>query len=300
MLILLFLLLFLLLLFPETATEGSKNGLILWATVLVPSLLPFSVLTSLVRQKIQGTPLKYLLLTAGILSGYPIGAKISGELYRDGALSQKESLFFAGFTNNPSAMFVIFFVAENLLHLSNEKYIFYLFVLLSSLAGSLTFVLLSHIFQKKNQPPCRQVSVPGISLPKANVSLPKSPVSIGETLDAEISASALLLLKIGGYIMMFSILTAMLQKVTFLPLPIKLLIGGLLEITTGNAMLCQTAFPHSIKIILSLAITTFGGLSAAAQTNSVLQNTGLSFIHYVIIKLLSSGYAVLLAVLFLI
>ena len=39
MLILFFLLLFILLLFPEAAAQGSKNGLILWATVLVPSLL---------------------------------------------------------------------------------------------------------------------------------------------------------------------------------------------------------------------------------------------------------------------
>ena len=48
MLILFFLLLFILLLFPEAAAQGSKNGLILWATVLVPSLLPFSILTSLI------------------------------------------------------------------------------------------------------------------------------------------------------------------------------------------------------------------------------------------------------------
>lgn len=293
MLFLLFFLLFLLLLFPETAAEGSKNGLILWATVLVPSLLPFSVLTSLVRRKIQGTPLKYLLLATGILSGYPIGAKISGELYSDGELSQREALFFAGFTNNPSAMFVIFFVAENLLHLTKGKYIFYLFVLLSSLAGSLTFFLLSSVLQRKKKTHRPPACVPTVAPTEAHM-------SIREALDTEISASALLLLKIGGYIMIFSILTAMLQKITFLPLPLKLLSGGLLEITTGNAMLCQTALPQSIKIILSLAITTFGGLSAAAQTNSVLQKTGLSFAYYVIIKLMSSGYAILFAALFLV
>ena len=293
MLILYFILLFLLLLFPETAAEGSKNGLILWATVLVPSLLPFSILTSFIRKKIQGSPLKYLLLCAGVLSGYPIGAKIAGELCREGELSPRQALFFAGFTNNPSPMFVIFFVAGNLLHLTTGKYIFYLLVLLSSLTGSLWFLLLSRIFTGKHISSKTAIAT-------APSHAPGNTAGFSETLDAEISSSALLLLKIGGYVMLFSIFTAMLQHISFLSLPIKVLLGGLLEITTGNALLCQTALPHSIKIILSLAFTTFGGLSAAAQTNSVLQNTGLSFFSYVVIKFISSGFAVLFALLFLV
>lgn len=112
MLILCFIFLALLLVFPETAAEGGRNGLILWATVLVPSLLPFSILTSLLRKKLQGSRLSYLLLTAGILSGYPIGAKIAGDLYNDGSLTKKQAVFFAGAINNPSPMFVIFFVGK--------------------------------------------------------------------------------------------------------------------------------------------------------------------------------------------
>lgn len=126
MLILCFLLLALLLVFPETAAEGGRNGLVLWATVLVPSLLPFSILTSLLRKKLQGNRLCYLLLTAGILSGYPIGAKIAGDLYNDGSLTKKQAVFFAGAINNPSPMFVIFFVGESLLHLGSGKYFFIL------------------------------------------------------------------------------------------------------------------------------------------------------------------------------
>lgn len=288
MLILLFVLLFILLLFPETAAAGSKSGLILWATVLVPSLLPFSVLTSLIRTYMQGRPYKYLLITAGLLSGYPIGAKIAGELYMDGSLSSKKALFFAGSTNNPSPMFVIFFVAGNLLHLGIEKYIFYLLVLVSSFLGSLIFMLFSSRKRsKKNETFCKS---PAYS----------SNISLSEAIDTEISSAALLLIKIGGYVMLFSIFTAFLKNVSFLPLSIRIFFCGLLEITTGNAMIAQTAIPHGIKIILSIAATTFGGLSAAAQTNSVLQKTGLSMFHYIIIKLTGGVIAALLACLFLI
>lgn len=283
MLILCFVSLLFLLLFPEAAAEGSRNGLILWATVLVPSLLPFSILTSLIRHYMKGKPYHYLLLAAGILSGYPIGAKIAGELYKDGSLSWKKALFFAGFTNNPSPMFVIFFVAGSMLHMGSGKYLFYVLVLLSSLFGSLCLFL----FTKKTAH--GKWKCPDPPAPQTPESKPFSHI-----IDAEISASALLLIKIGGYIMLFSIFTTLLRQFPILPYYAKLLLGSILEVTTGNAMIAETSLAYSTKITLSLAATAFGGLSAAAQTNSVLQNTGLPLSRYLMMKLLAGMFALLL------
>lgn len=286
MLLLFFILLFILLLFPESAAAGSKNGLILWATVLVPSLLPFSILTSLIRRYMEGKPYHFLLLAAGILSGYPIGAKIAGELYLDGSLTYKKALFFAGFTNNPSPMFVLFFVAGNTLHLGSGKYLFYALVLLSSFLGSLCFTLFA-----------RRGSRHPDKLPHPKTASAE-PLPFSKIIDAEISASALLLIKIGGYIMLFSILATLMRGLPLIPYYAKLFLGNILEITTGNAMTADAPLPHNIKTILSLAATSFGGLSAAAQTNSVLQNTGLSLIHYLIMKLFGGLFALLLGFLF--
>ncbi len=287
MLILLVLALALLILFPEQAAEGSKSGLILWATVLVPSLLPFSVLTSVLRQYIKNSTGKYVLLFAGILSGYPIGAKLSGELYRSGSISQKQALFFAGFTNNPSPMFVIFFVAGNLLCLSSNAYLFFLLMLASSLLGSATFVTLYFRDKGKKKEGTAPSQAPAMPVRKQS-----------EIIDGEIINSALLLLKIGGYIMLFSIFTSLVQSLSPLPSAFRLLLCGLSEITTGNVMICQSLLAPAQKTALCLAATTFGGLSAAAQTNSVLQNTGLSSLHYLIIKAISSAYALILGFLF--
>lgn len=289
MLLLCFLFLFILLLFPETAAEGSKSGLLLWAGVLVPSLLPFSVLTSLIRRTMSGRRCQYLLLAAGILSGYPIGAKVAGELYKDGVLSREKALFFAGFTNNPSPMFVIFFVAGSMLGMGSGQYLFYALVLLSSLLGSLCFLL----FTKNTR---HAQSAPVISA----IAAPETPSakSFSRLIDSEIASSALLLIKIGGYIMFFSIFAALLHQLPVIPYYAKLLLGGILEITTGDAMIAASPLSGHAKIILSLAATAFGGLSAAAQTNSVLQNTGLSFSHYVMIKVLAGLFGLLLGVLF--
>lgn len=282
MLVLFFILLFILLLFPEAAAQGSTNGLILWATVLVPSLLPFSILTSLIRQYMKDNPFRYVLLAAGILSGYPIGAKIAGELYADGSLSHAKALFFAGFTNNPSPMFVLFFVAENTLHLGSGRYLFYALLLLSSLLGSLFVCLLTARRREEKKQP------------EKNRTPSAEKQSFTAVIDAEISASALLLIKIGGYIMLFSIFTTLLAKLPVVPFHAKLFLGSILEITTGNAMISGAPFSDHIKIILSLAATTFGGLSAAAQTNSVLQNTGLSIFYYVLMKLCAGLIALFL------
>ena len=86
MLFFLFFILAFLLLFPDTVCSGAKDGLFLWATVVLPSLFPFCLCTSLIRTYTNGSFSKYLLLFAGILSGYPIGAKLSGELYQKGVL----------------------------------------------------------------------------------------------------------------------------------------------------------------------------------------------------------------------
>ena len=322
MLLLCFLFLFILLLFPETAAEGSKSGLLLWAGVLVPSLLPFSVLTSLIRRTMQGRRCQYLLLAAGILSGYPIGAKVAGELYKDGMLSREKALFFAGFTNNPSPMFVIFFVAGSMLGMDSGQYLFYALVLLSSLLGSLCFLL----FTKKSRLPRAKTvadAAPATAVPASpavasnptvvvSSSVPVSPSvpavsgtprvksaeSFSRMIDAEIASSALLLIKIGGYIMFFSIFATLLRQLPVIPYYAKLLLGSILEITTGDAMIAASPLSGHAKIILSLAATAFGGLSAAAQTNSVLQNTGLPFSRYVMIKVLAGSFGLLLGLIF--
>lgn len=316
MLLLCFLFLFILLLFPETAAEGSKSGLLLWAGVLVPSLLPFSVLTSLIRRTMQGRRCQYLLLAAGILSGYPIGAKVAGELYKDGILSREKALFFAGFTNNPSPMFVIFFVAGSMLGMDSGQYLFYALVLLSSLLGSLCFVL----FTKKSRLPGAKTvadAAPATAVPTSpavasnptvvvSSSVPavsgtprvKSAESFSRMIDAEIASSALLLIKIGGYIMFFSIFATLLRQLPVIPYYAKLLLGSILEITTGDAMIAASPLSGHAKIILSLAATAYGGLSAAAQTNSVLQNTGLPFSRYVMIKVLAGSFGLLLGLIF--
>ena len=86
-----------LLCFPKTAAEYAKTGLMLWFNTLLPSMLPFMILSGLLIktgflekllsftgkfwEKAFGlTPLGGYGLLMGIFCGYPMGAKTAADL----------------------------------------------------------------------------------------------------------------------------------------------------------------------------------------------------------------------------
>ena len=93
------------------------------------------------------------------------------------------------------------------------------------------------------------------------------------------------LTRIGGYIVLFSILTSMIQH---LPLPelLKIILTGLTEITNGIHYLTYTDLSKEYRYILAMAFTAFGGISGLAQTSSMVKDTKLSMKKYICFKLL--------------
>jgi hypothetical protein len=93
--------------------------------------------------------------------------------------------------------------------------------------------------------------------------------------------------KVGGYIILFSVLASLLLHLKLFPPLIAAFISAILEITTGIDQLTRIPFSDSTKIILITTITAFGGLSGFAQTKSVINSSGLSLFQYFITKTLS-------------
>ena len=93
-----------LVLYPQEALAASKEGMQLWLNVLLPVLLPFLILTGiLIHTNMAGKLLqpveviwnKVLGVSAagayavivGALCGYPVGAKITSDLYENHQIS---------------------------------------------------------------------------------------------------------------------------------------------------------------------------------------------------------------------
>ena len=76
--------------FPSVTESGSKSAIIIWANAIVPVLLPFFIFADFIKRtgNLQRLPVQLYPLLIAVLSGYPMGAKIVGDLVGDGTLSR--------------------------------------------------------------------------------------------------------------------------------------------------------------------------------------------------------------------
>ena len=109
---------------PSKYMLSVSNGLIVWATAVVPALLPFFVLSKLlieldffdrfckyispITQKLFKAPAiaGYIFLIS-IVSGYPVGAKLLQEYHKNGILTQNQCKKISTFTSTSGPLFVL-------------------------------------------------------------------------------------------------------------------------------------------------------------------------------------------------
>lgn len=278
----LLLFLFFLLLFPSLTFSYAKTGLMLWFYTLLPSLLPFMILSNIciktrVLDKLFEAPVKLwkklfslspsgaYALCMGVFCGYPMGAKITADLYREQRISKEEACYLLSFACFPGPSFLSSYLCIGLFQ--NQTLIFptYLTIYSSGFLCSLIFR------PKKNKESCYQ--------PKNKKEISTSE-SFGKILDISIMNGFETITKLGGYILIFSIVQGILNKALHTMPDISYFLQGITEMTTGNAALINAPWGFTTIYPLVLAFTSFGGLSVAAQTKSMLTGTDLPILPY--------------------
>ncbi len=278
---------------PETSVSYALNGLYLWFDRMIPSLLPFMILSGImVRMGLteQIASLIYPVIAPfwrvsknvvygmlmGFLCGFPMGAKTARDLLDKGAVTRREATFLLAFCNNIGPVYFVSYVLPILGLHPAWPYLLGMYGL--PLAYSL---LLRHTrFRNLSEAAsCRTDRT------KAAVSATE--ISVWTQIDEAIASSLHSILMLGGYMILFNLLN-ILPKL----LGLSNLLCPLLEITGGIGLL-GSKVPLYILILLP-----FGGLSCLAQTASILRGSGLSLAAYVKHKLLltamSAAYYVLI------
>jgi sporulation integral membrane protein YlbJ len=298
--ILLFLSIILLIIAPKTAFAATSAGLILWFNTIIPSLLPFLIVSSLVvklnllkhfdrflepivYKLFKLPPCAIYPIFFGIVSGYPTGAKVTADLYADKYITKKEAEYLLSFCNNCNPMFLIGFVCISQLKMSKGICIIPLIVYLSSFMSAL--FLRPFLLDKNSETHNTTKYTPK----KFRFSL--------ELFDECIFNSCAILLKVGVYIIIFSIIAGF---ISLIPIHFeigKALLIGFVELTNGISYLSTLTITETTKIVLSCTLIAFGGLSISAQTSSVIANKGLSSIKYILCKLINALIAFLLSLL---
>lgn len=277
--------------YPALSLKYASMGLQLWFVKMIPTLLPFMIFSTLmIRLDLHYIVTGFLspvlsplfrvsksclyCIIIGFLCGFPMGAKVTSELYVKGDISKQEAQYLLSFCNNIGPIYFLSFVLPAL---QITKPAFFLFGMYG--IPLLYGFLLRHTVYRK--------TITRFSHQKTGQSHPgEGPLSLLKHLDDSIMDSLRAITGLGGYMIIFNLCSC-------IPILLcsrsKLLLafsGCLLEITGG----IQAAIDSGITLlqaqIIILPLLLFGGLSCLAQTGSILRNTDLSMGKYCIHKLL--------------
>ena len=268
------------LIYPQNALMASRRGLTLWFEQILPTLLPFSVISYIVLHSnlfshpahekkhsfLRIQPEEWYVIFCGFLFGFPIGSKLSADLYEHHRIVKKRAQILACFTNNLSPVFVTS-VLVNQLHFSS---VVPFFLLLYGIPLCICLALLSFI------KPERFVHEKKASRFQLNMQI----------VDAGIINGFETLIKICGYIMMFSIFAEIAQSIPYGSSFPKLVLTGCLEVTNEISALSQVSCNHFQKYLLTVLFLALNGISGLFQTASLLSVSNLSIKQYLKMKLL--------------
>ncbi|MCI9356103.1 MAG: sporulation protein [Lachnospiraceae bacterium] len=284
---------------PQKALHASQQGLLLWFHTLLPTLLPFMILSNLVirlgtaekllspfaplfRTLFGLSPAGTYVYLLGLLCGYPMGAKLTADLYKEKRIPKSEAMYLLTFSNNPSPAFLSSYVLLQCLCMPQYT--------LASFGILYASNYITCLFFRR-----RYRTAPSQIDHKRKEISPLPPA--GKLLDISIMNAFETITRLGGFIILFSVLSAALNQYLALGNATPFFLG-IFEISTGLPAIAASPLSAQARYILSMGCTSLGGLCVLAQTNTVIRSFGLPLLPYVEGKLLNASLALLFSLLF--
>lgn len=294
---------------PVLALQSAKEGLSLFLAVVLPSLLPFMVCAHLFIESgaaaAAGRLLNRLMrplfacpgesafaLTAGLLAGYPTGARLALDLKEQGLITAEDAARTGLLASSCGPVFMLGAVGAGLLMNPAAGWL----ILLSHIAAVLVTGMVFSIGGNRSSAQPARIAGAGEVKP------------VMEAFGESIKKTVLTLWTVGGYIIIFSVLTALMKHynilapVAALAAPLLRLIGlepslaaplaiGAIEMTNGcNAIAAANASLASQCAAMSLLVS-FGGFCIQAQSMLFLAKVGLPFWKFLLMKTVQAAIA---------
>lgn len=312
--------------FSEAAFNAALEGLKVWWEVVFPSLLPFFIIAEILMGlgvvHFMGALLEPLMrpvfrvpgvgafaMAMGLASGYPIGAKITSNLRRKNLCTKTEGERLVSFTNTADPLFMIGAVAVGMFHRADLGIIIALSHYISSLLVGI--ILRFYKGQEQEKQPHRMQNLSrtnnifSYAIRELIVARKKDGRGIGEIIGDSIKESVNTLLLVGGFIILFSVITKMFivtgligtigDIMIYLLKPVGLsqamvlpLISGFFEITNGTNLASQAQAPLLHQVIIANAIIAWSGLSVHAQVATMVNGTDIKLKPYIFSRILQS------------
>lgn len=295
-----------LILFSQSNILAVQSSISLFVSAIFPSLFPFLIVTELLSHttiislisakfsKIMPTLFSSPAIGAypfvmGIISGYPVGAKIVANLRESNKITKIDGDYLLTFTNNAGPLFIIGSVGCGIYLNSSIGFLLYFIHFVSCI---ITGFIFGH-FVKRN---FRDNSITYSS--DLNFS------SFGEIVSVSIKKAFSTLSIVCGFVVIFSLIISMIQTSGILSFIhnswIFYTLLGILEITSGIQLISTIS---QSSLFLNLVITAFllgiGGISVLLQVWSVISSTDLSIKTYIFGKIFNGVVSASLMIIFL-
>lgn len=248
----------------KTALSSAQEGIRLCISVVIPSLFPFFILSSIINSLLIGKRIPGLkalskitnipigaesLLVLGFLGGYPIGAQCINDAYTKGTLNRKDALRMFGFCSNSGPAF-IFGMAGCLFDKPIIAWILWILHMVCSL-------IVGCLLPRNRNHPCSITEV--------------SPLPISTALKESLKVMSI----VCGWVVVFRVVIGFCHHWFFwiLPSPVQAGLAGLLELSNGCFAL-QNIPLQGLRFILCAGMLGFGGLCVAMQTVSLTGDLG--------------------------
>lgn len=291
-----------LVLWPEQAMEAMRGGLKLCGNVILPSLFPFFVLSSLVIElgmsrylgkllepvmvplfRVNGTCATALAL--GFVGGYPVGARTAIQIYENGQCSRTEAERMLAFCNNSGPAFILGVVGAGVFGSGAAGLFLYLAHLLASLSVGIIF----RFYKPGEKPQSGRNRGPQFQTASVSKAFTKS---VAGAMQSTLNICAFILfftvfIRILSYAGILSTLSRLLSTL-LAPLGMdqtwaERLLTGLMEVSSGVSSLTDGALPG--RLSMAAFMLGWAGVSVHCQVLAFLGDSGLSVRTYILGKL---------------
>jgi sporulation integral membrane protein YlbJ len=288
-----------LLVFPRDALGAAREGLLMWFQTILPSLLPFVVGTNIliklgflrfvgeciapVTTRLFGVSgVGGIAFITGITSGYPIGAKTVGDLYRLGDIQPSEAQRLMAFCNNAGPLFIVGAVGIGMFGNAKAGYV----LLLGHVFGAVAMGIAGRFIWGR--------SGDGVARRIKEIKSPPFGKVLGESVKNAMEAMVL----VGGLIIFFHVVVRFMFNFFGLEGGYSGgFLGGLLEIAGGVKVISATGI-STLSLALAAGVIGFGGFGVHAQALHFTADTGIKTSVYLLCKflhgLLAAGFTALL------
>lgn len=281
---------------PKEIIEAGIFSLEIWKKNIFPSLFPFFILADLlinygfvgILGNLLKKPIQSLfhlrsvcafVIIMSLLSGFPSSAKYITKLYHEKIITLKEANHLITFTHFSNPLFIL----GTIFSLLNNQKICLCILFAHYGANFILGILLREKKQETTQSKFEQTKKPFVAC-------------FSNSIENTIHTLAYIL----GTITVFLVLTTVLFKYIDLPILLKNILRGFLEITQGIKYISAMDLSIHLKGLIITIFLSFGGLCIHMQVLGIIKDIKIKYSRYFFSRILHAILASSLYLFFLI